>query len=554
MKTQSLPTTVLAAAALLLGIGGAPAAEAQEGVFGEVIDVRVVNLEVVVTEKGQRVTGLGPEDFLLTVDGKEVPIEYFTEVHGGTAVLRGDESGGSAVPALAPGVDVGSSYLVFIDDYFSLPTDRNRVLRRMIEQLPYLSVDDRMAIVAFNGRKVEMLSTWSQSVPELERVLQKAIDRPAYGLARQAEQRLFESTRDLRADTLDDTPIANSVEDLEIDERMRADEIVTQVKRAVLAASSALRSFANPPGRKVMLLLSGGWPYNPGLWVTQDPTRAFYTHNIARGEDIYELLSDTANRLSYTIYPVDLPGLDTSSVTTAEFARSQAAFDRIDIDEREREEEATLYALARETGGKALVDGAGTDAFQRVYEDTRTYYWIGFTPSWKGDDESHKVRIKTRNKGLKVRSRKGFSDLSRETEVSMMVESALLFGDPPGAAPLGAFIGRGERSGRGKVTVPLKIVIPTDGLTFLPTEDGFVADTELRVAVLDENGNTSDIPVIPLGLRTREVPEEGRFTVYETQVKMRKQKHDMVVSLYDKPSGKILSTKIEVEPKAAKKN
>ena len=36
--------------------------------------------------------------------------------------------------------------------------------------------------------------------------------------------------------------------------------------------------------------------------------------------------------------------------------------------------------------------------------------------------------------GLKVRSRDGFSDLSRETEVTMMVESDLLFGDPPGAA------------------------------------------------------------------------------------------------------------------------
>ena len=32
-------------------------------VFGEVIDVRVINLEVVVEEDGARVTGLGPDDF-----------------------------------------------------------------------------------------------------------------------------------------------------------------------------------------------------------------------------------------------------------------------------------------------------------------------------------------------------------------------------------------------------------------------------------------------------------------------------------------------------------
>ncbi|MCP3910265.1 MAG: hypothetical protein GY713_04860, partial [Actinomycetia bacterium] len=181
----------------------APPAGAQEGVFGEVIDVRVVNLEVVVTEKGQRVTGLGPEDFLLTVDGREVAIEYFTEVSGGTAVHRADEGSGATVPALAPGVPVPTSYLVFIDEYFSLPTDRNRLLRRMIDQLPFLSPEDRMAVVAFNGKKVEMLSTWSQSVTALERVFKQAVERRAHGLSRRAEQRLYESTRDTRNDALD---------------------------------------------------------------------------------------------------------------------------------------------------------------------------------------------------------------------------------------------------------------------------------------------------------------------------------------------------------------
>ena len=529
-------------------VSGSTPASAQQGVFGEIIDVRVVNLEVVVSEKGERVTGLRPEDFLLTVDGEEIPIEYFTEVHGGTAVLRGDESAGFAVPALAPGIDVGSSYLVFIDEYFALPTDRNRVLRRMIDQLSFLSANDRMAVVAFDGRKVEMLSTWSQSVPALERVLKKAMDRPAYGLARQAEQRLFDSTRDLGRIAFNGLPANGVTGDLAIDERVRAEEVANQVERAVLAASSALRSFANPPGRKVMMLLCGGWPHNPGLWVTRDPSRNFYTQSLVRGDKLYGLLSETANRLSYTIYPVDLPGLDTSPVGTAELSGSNSGIDGFTSTEREREEEATLYALARETGGRALIDGAGADVFQRVYEDTRSYYWIGFTPTWKGDDASHRVRIKTRDKGRKVRARKSFSDLSRETEVTMMVESALLFGDPPGASPLGAFIGKGERAGHGKVTVPLKIVIPTDALTFLPVEGGFMADTELRVAVLDEHGNTSEIPVIPLGLKTQEMPEAGQFTVYHTQLKIRKQKHDMVVSLYDKPSGKILSTKIEVEP------
>ncbi len=539
------------AVGILLLVAGAvgPPIMAQDGTFGEVIDVRVVNLEVVVIDKGQRVTGLGPEDFVLTVDGKEASIEYFTEVLGGTAVLRDDETSGSTVPALAPGIEVGTSYLVFIDEYFALPSDRNRLVRRLIDQLAYLSPKDRMAIVAFDGRKVEMLSTWSQSVSALERVLKKAVDRPAFGLARRAEQRLFESTRTAGIDPL--TGRANNVvpNDLEIDERVRAEELVSQVKRAVLAASSALRSFANPPGRKVMLLFSGGWPYNPAQWVVRNPNRVLYSTTFVSGDEIYSPLAETANRLSYTLYPVDMPGLDSASAISAELSSVDIDRNRVEFGEREREEEATLHALARETGGRALIDGASGTAFQRAFEDTRSYYWLGFTPTWQGDDAAHKIKIKARRKELEVRSRKGFSDLSRQTEVSMMVESALLFGNPPGASPLGAEISPGQRAGRGKVLVPLKVLIPTDELTFLPADGGFVADTELRIAVLDEDGNRSEIPVIPLGIKANTIPKPGQGTVYETQMKVRKKKHDLVVSLYDKPSGKILSTKIEIDPK-----
>ena len=79
----------------------------------------------------------------------------------------------------------------------------------------------------------------------------------------------------------------------------------------------------------------------------------------------------------------------------------------------------------------------------------------------------------------------------------------------------------------------------------------WIADTELRVAVLDEEGNTADIPVIPLAIRTKEEPKPEEATVFETAVQLRKRKHAMVVSIYDKGSGKILSTKIEVDPQVA---
>src|SRR5258707_15312867 len=59
----------------------APAANPPQSVFGEQIDVRVANVEVVVPDKqGNRVAGFTPEDFRLKVDGKAVPFEFFNEV------------------------------------------------------------------------------------------------------------------------------------------------------------------------------------------------------------------------------------------------------------------------------------------------------------------------------------------------------------------------------------------------------------------------------------------------------------------------------------------
>ena len=72
---------VLAALAALVPL--ATAAPGQEenaaAVFSETIDVRVVNIEVVVTDRdGNRVHGLQPSDFELLVDGEPTPIAYST--------------------------------------------------------------------------------------------------------------------------------------------------------------------------------------------------------------------------------------------------------------------------------------------------------------------------------------------------------------------------------------------------------------------------------------------------------------------------------------------
>ena len=125
MHLRRLAPSLLVPLAVALGAAGAAAQDARPGVFGEVLDVRVVNLEVVVTDRdGARVRGLGPQDFRLTVDGKEAPIDFFTEVVGGTVAAAATGAGAAGVPGVTAGEPLGTSWLVFVDDYFSIGRDR----------------------------------------------------------------------------------------------------------------------------------------------------------------------------------------------------------------------------------------------------------------------------------------------------------------------------------------------------------------------------------------------------------------------------------------------
>jgi VWFA-related protein len=521
--------------------------QAPQSVFGEQIEVRVVNVEAVVTDRqGNRVTGLKPGDFRLEVDGRAVPIEYFNEIRGGSAVAPGEEEKASPVkglPSLAPGSPVGTSYLVFIDNFFSLGPRRDEVLRSLKEQLSRLGPEDRMAIVAWDGGQVEMLTSWSNSARQLGSAIEKALGERTYGIARLAELRTFQSSRRLAGFAAAPTPRQSFAQRPDIEEIELAQRLVGQTEHAVAAAVSALHGFAAPPGRKVMLLLSGGWPYSALDYVIDNPNRPVIEREVPRGEEILEPLVDTANRLGYTLYPVDVPGIEG---TAADASLAAPAATGLNI--REQEHEATLLYVAQQTGGKALLNSQSAQAFQVAESDTRSYYWLGFTPSWQGNDKPHKVRLAVLPKGLNVRSRTGFLDLSRKAENSLIVESAMLFGNSPDVIAMPVKLGSPVASGRREMEVPVSLAIPVDAITFVPVNGRQTAELELRVAAVDSGGNRAPVPVIPITLTGAEAPKAGMAVRYDTKLRLRKLPHHLTLAIFDPLSGKILTAQADVAP------
>ncbi len=515
--------------------------------FGERIDVRVVNVEVVVTDKsGNRVTGLPPGDFRLKVDGREVPIEFFSEVRGGDAIAPGPSEGPpvAGLPSLAPGSPVGTSYLVFVDDYFSVGPRRDEVLTKLKDDLARLQPEDRMAIVAYDGRKLAMLASWTSDQAALARALKEALKRPAHGLERVAELHSFDSSRRLRPVDFESSGRRFLDNRLDVEELVYARRLTDQVGKSVDAAVSTLRSFASPPGRKVMLLLDGGWPFSAGDYVTNNGNRAVLEREVPTGDVLLRPLADTANLLGYTVYPVDVPGLDSLTVDASQGGPAPTATFPV----RQQEIYAALDFVAQATGGQALRAGQRTEALAKAAADTRSYYWLGFSPAHKGDDQHHNVQVEVRRPGLKVRSRSGYVDLSKAGEGAMMVESAMLFGSPAGTQSLPVEVGAATRSGRREIEVPLKIALPVAAMTVVPIEGKYRTELEIRAAAVDEDGNRSDIPVVPIKLAFEKPPEAGKYVPYNLTLKLRKTRQHLVIALFDPFGGRILTAEADVNP------
>jgi hypothetical protein len=213
----------------------------------------------------------------------------------------------------------------------------------------------------------------------------------------------------------------------------------------------------------------------------------------------------------------------------------------------EQEIEGSLKYLAQETGGKPLLNTNRGLALSTAREDTRSFYWLGFSPGWKHDDKIHTVKLETSRSDLRVRTRSGFIDLSRKAEVSMMVESALLFGNPPGAPLMPLKVGSVTHGKRGETEIALTLGLPVDIMTVVPEGTRYDARLELRFAASDADGNNSEIPIIPVDLTSDHPPTPGKVVRYDTRIKLRGKADHLVVAVYDPLSGKIATAETDVK-------
>lgn len=523
-----------------------------ETTFTDIIDVRVVEVEVVVTDKkGNRAAGLGPEDFRLLVDGVPTPVEYFSEVRADALVTTEDDSSGAPEPSADSGVepavweDPGRSYLVFLDDYFTDRRYRHRLLKNLDKSVEALRPVDRMAVVRFEGYGLEVLAPWTSSKDELRDALDEARKR---------------TPRELTRQTLAGVS-ANPV--------TRSQILARQIEEVANAMAVAMRSFADVPGRKLLLPVTEGWPFDPTLDLSGPGVAAEETRSLQAGPgsetglpgdlsseqdartrplagslnpnpnegqlgtlptlgEVVELrnvnllypMIDHANLLGFTIYPMHVGTLEIGG--GGELERS------------------SLWILARETGGRIATEGAAaTLPLEPVVDDTGSYYVLGFSPQRVWDDQRHRVEVELHRDGLEARHRRNFLDLSRAARREMEVEEALLRGE---GGDLDVAVGKW----RGR-QVPVTLRIPMDWVTMVPEGDHYACKLELRVATVDERGGRSEVSTLPINIQGPE-PPPGSYATWEARLELRKIEQRVVLYLYDTLSGESKVAGLELSP------
>ena len=510
-----IPGLVLVAVSLSLSLSAQQSPDPAPPVINESIDVRVMNMETVVTDaQGRRVKGLTAADFRLLVDGREVPVDYFSEVTDGAPAAPAPAepaAAASTVPAPVPAAG-GRSILVFIDLELSLKTQLAQVLGGLEEQLDRLGAEDRVAVVAFGQGRLTVLSDWTGDHRAVRAALTRASKLPSGGLG------AVRADRDsLRQDDELNMIVAQVSEGAaEGGPPSRAWHSLAQVHKAMAASTAALRGFAGAPGRKTALLLSGGWPVD-------DPA-------------VFLDLVDTANRLGYTLYPVDVAGLDTQALPDdiGDQRRFRPNTLRIGYvaSDWEHATHDTFEGLARWTGGKMLLNGNRMDALASLVADTSSYYWLGFTPRWHGDGQRHRVSLEVRRPGLRARTRRDFTDVARASESAQALSARLALGRGMDRPRLAVVLGPSKRAGSGLVDVPLTVGVPIEALSFTPKEGGYEAAVSAQVTLLDAQQNAAEMHPLELRVAVKERPAAG-MARFQTTVRMRREEKRLRVLVPD---------------------
>lgn len=481
MKPSALPILLLfATLAAAQERQPAPSFISETVVNNVTVDVRVRDAQ------GVPVTGLGRDDFRIFEDDAEQPVTNFLAVDGGAV-------SGSRDAALV-GQPAPRQVLVFFDLYLLTEADKRRILDTLREQVEAgLPPAQTMAVVSFDGTlRVHCEPTASRD--KLVDAFKQVGRLSATGLQRQMTLATF---------NVNNLPRRESWSTYNYRRAQNAEywnELRRMVGRVEAAFTAAMQRFSATTARKVVLMVSPGFPRADNLPIYReydfwlDPPLEYRNAGLL-GRSAY-----LASELEYTLFTLDPSGNQTHHVD-ASSGPPPAFTDVANVNFwREADRKDSLIRAARFTGGEAIFSADGGAAFSDVERLTSSYYSLAYQPDHAGDGKEHAIRVEVvshRDYQLTYRTR--YVDRPFDARDAERTRAALLTGDE--SNPLGIELVLDRPTSRFKLgaqgmrvyTIAAELRVPYRQLTMIPRGD--VAWGQLQIVVLgvDGSGNQSQL-------------------------------------------------------------
>lgn len=397
------------------------------------ISTDLVQLDVVVTDKNGRVVrGLTKNDFELYESGKKQLISFFELVD--TVKDRRQQQPPEGRPTTqqpsgqGPGqADINRIFAFVVDDLTIRFEDLIYVRQMMTNFVDtQMGPSDLVAIVRTVGGK-GLLQQFTTDKELLRRAI--AALTPSthpFSVFTNAEQGRVSGRPAPLVDGGGPAPASTDASSEEVD-IASPNEDTNKTLRAFMSlgtASFVVDSMKQLPGRKSLVLISGGLPiFSSQAGTSLDNISVFLNQ-----------LTDRATRAGVAIHTIDIRGLGAQSAVasfadtpgksglasgTTGFGRvpDQAQFgfsNPLDVTGAHM----GLRVLSSDTGGISVLNRNDFNAgLERIINANEAYYLLAYTPSdnkFKGD--FRKVEVKVRGDGLKVYSRRGY--LAREDKAA----------------------------------------------------------------------------------------------------------------------------------------
>src|SRR5207247_1586001 len=160
----------------------------------ETIDVKVINVDVVVTDKkGNAITGLTKDDFELFENGQPKLISNFYEVAGKKALNVSLAPAGPDRPADPPKEEISENLrrriIFYIDNLSLMPFNRNRVFKEMKDFAKNILRPGDEAMIATFNRSMKIRMPFTRDPSAIQTTLDTIAGDSAMGLSNKSESR-----------------------------------------------------------------------------------------------------------------------------------------------------------------------------------------------------------------------------------------------------------------------------------------------------------------------------------------------------------------------------